>query len=277
MKLRLLSNREVLKGYDAVCKLYPYIPPLSMWRAWEYAAYQKYRLKGCVLDLGCGDGRYFHLLWPKAKDVVGIDMDPIVAERALESGVYREVHAVTAQDLPFANASFDAVFANCSLEHMDNLGQVLAATHRCLKPGGSLLCSVVTDNFVNWMPLPKLLTAFGRSNAATKVQYEYETYHHLTNPLTVSEWMRHFSVAGFNTEEHIPILPKVTSGMFLLIDNLWHLKRPEDGEFGDIIHPFLTSLSKFPTSFRHILRGFLEMEENPQECSGAVFLLKKMR
>lgn len=277
MKQRLLSNREVLKGYDAVCELYPYIPPLSMWRAWEYAAYQKYRLKGHVLDLGCGDGRYFHLLWPKAKDVVGIDMEPAVAELARKSGVYREVHAVAAHDLPFADASFNAVFANCSLEHMDNLDQVLASAHRCLKPGGSLLCSVVTDNLVNWLLLPKMFALFGHHNVAENIQNEFVTYHHLANPLSVTEWVQNFSVAGFTTEEQVPILPKVTSSMFLLMDNLWHLKKPNVGELGDVVYPSLTALSKFPSSFRHILRGLVEMEDQPHECSGAIFLLKKSR
>jgi ubiquinone/menaquinone biosynthesis C-methylase UbiE len=277
MKQHLLSNREVLKGYDVVCELYPYIPTLSMWRAWEYAAYHKYRLKGRILDLGCGDGRYFHLLWPKVRDVVGIDMEPAVADLARKSGVYKEVHVVAAHKLPFADASFDAVFANCSLEHMDNLDQVLAATHRCLKPGGSLLCSVVTDNFVNWSLLPKLLTTVGYVKTAEIMQLEFEKYHHLANPLTVTEWIQRISVAGFNTEEHIPILPKVSSSMFLLLENLWHLKKPEGGELGEYIHAHITKLPTFASSFRQIVKGLLEMDPNPQECSGAVFLLKKLR
>ena len=277
MKQRLLSSREVLKGYDAVCKLYPTIPTLSMWRAWEYAAYQKYRLKGRVLDLGCGDGRYFKLLWPKAKDVVGIDMESSVAQLARKSGVYTEVHVAAAQDLPFADASFDAVFANCSLEHMDNLDQVLSGAFRCLKSGGSLLCSVVTDNFVNWSVLPKLLIAAGYAETAEKTQIEFENYHHLANPLTANEWLQRFSAAGFNTEEHIPILPKISSSMFLLLENIWHLKKLNGGELGEQIHNHISTISTFPSSFRHILRGLLEMDPNPKECSGAVFLLKKTR
>lgn len=277
MKQRLLTNCEILKGYDSVCELYPAIPPLSMWRAWEYAAYQKYRLKGRVLDLGCGDGRYFRLLWPNAKEVIGIDMEHSVADLARKSGVYKEVHVVAAHELPFVDSSFDVVFANCSLEHMDDLDQVLAAARRCLKPGGSLLCSVVTDNLVNWLLLPKLISEFGHNNLAENIQKEYVTYHHLANPLTVTEWVRRFTVAGFATEEHVPILPKITSSMFLLLDNLWHLKRPTDGEFGDIIHPYLTAIAKFPASFRHILRGLVEMDDQPHECSGAIFLLRKPR
>jgi hypothetical protein len=128
---------------------------------------------------------------------------------------------------------------------------------------------------VHWSLLPRLLAALGHSNAADIIQYEYEVYHHLVNPLTVSEWMQRFSVIGFNIEEYVPILPKVTSSMFLLLDNLWHLKKPVDGELGDIIYPSLKALSKFTTSFRHILKGLVEMEDNRRECSGAVFLLKR--
>jgi SAM-dependent methyltransferase len=80
VRLLALQPRKVLAGYDAVCSLYPYVPPLSHWRAWEYAAYQRYRLTGRILDLGCGDGRYFRLLWPRATDVIGVDIDPTVAE-----------------------------------------------------------------------------------------------------------------------------------------------------------------------------------------------------
>lgn len=65
----------MLSGYDAVSTLYPYIPPLSHWRAWEYAAYQHYKLDGRILDLGCGDGRYFRLIWPDANEVIGVDMN----------------------------------------------------------------------------------------------------------------------------------------------------------------------------------------------------------
>ncbi len=34
-------GEEMTRGYDTVDVLYPYVRPLSHWRAWEYAAYQK--------------------------------------------------------------------------------------------------------------------------------------------------------------------------------------------------------------------------------------------
>lgn len=270
-----LDQEVVLQGYDAVSVLYPYIPPLSHWRAWEYAAYQHYRLDGRVLDLGCGDGRYFRLIWPDASDVIGVDMSPDVAELGRQSGVYREVHVAPAHRVPEHDASFDHVFANCSLEHMEHLDAVLSEIHRCLKPGGTLLCSVVTDRFVQWSPLPNLIAMAGFGEAAAALQKDFLDYHHLANPLAVEEWIKRFERAGLMTEEHVPILPKHNSGIFLLMDNLWHVKRAGGGEIGDTIFPFLSANTNFPDAFRKVFAGLLAMETDWQDCSGAVFFVRK--
>lgn len=275
MQTKTLVSSEILSGYDAVSILYPYIPTLSHWRAWEYAAYKHYRLDGRILDLGCGDGRYFRLIWPQATDVVGVDMNPEVAELGRQSGVYREVHVAPAHQAPEADASFDHVFANCSLEHMDYLDAVLAEIHRCLKPGGTLLCSVVTDRFVQWSLLPNLVAMAGFDDAAAALQKDFLDYHHLANPLSVDEWAKSFNRAGLVPEEQVPILPKHNSGIFLLMDSLWHVKRVDGGEIGDVIFPFLSANANFQVAFRKVFDGLLEMETDWKDCSGAVFLVRK--
>lgn len=275
MKTYLMAADSVLQGYDAVSLLYPHIPPLSHWRAWEYAAYQNYRLQGRILDLGCGDGQYFRLIWPDAVDVVGVDMSPEVAELGRYSGVYRDVHVAPAQHVPEPDASFDHVFANCSLEHMDDLDAVLAEIYRCLKPGGTMLCSVVTDRFVQWSLLPKLLAAAGFDDVAKTLQKDFLDFHHLANPLSVDAWLNAFEQAGLVADEHIPILPKFNSSIWLMMDGLWHLKRVGGGEVGDEVFPFLASNQNFPDAFRKVFAGLLEMENDWQDCSGAVFLVSK--
>jgi len=275
MKFTTLSPDAVLRGYDAVSALYPHVPSLTHWRAWEYAAYQKYRLQGRILDLGCGDGRYFRLLWPDAKDVFGVDMNPGVAEAARQSGVYRAVHVAAAHEVPEESGTFDHVFANCSLEHMDHLDSVLAEIARCLKPRGTLLCSVVTDRFLQWALLPKLVADAGFHEAAAGLQRDFVAYHHLANPLPASEWQHRLAEAGLVPEEHVPILPQYNSGVFLLVDTLWHVRRAKGGEMGDTIHPFLAENPRFPSGFRHVIAGLLEMERDREDCSGAVFLARK--
>ncbi|WP_233862477.1 class I SAM-dependent methyltransferase [Paraburkholderia adhaesiva] len=277
MQSKILSDEDVLAGYDRVVTLYAHIPPLSHWRAWEYAAYQHYRVDGRILDLGCGDGQYFRLIWPQASNVVGVDMNPGVAESGRQSGVYRQVHAVAAHRVPEPDASFDHVFANCSLEHMDHLDAVLREIHRCLKPGGTLLCSVVTDRLIEWSILPKFVAMAGFSDAAAALQTDFSNYHNLANPLAVGEWVDSFRRADLVVEEHIPLLPKHNGGIFLLMDTLWHVKHAEGGEMGDLIFPFLSANAKFPVAFRKVFAGLLEMETDSKDGCGAVFLVRKPR
>ncbi len=72
VKTQMLTIPEVLDGYDAVARLYPHIPPLSHWRAWEYASYKHQHIEGRILDIGCGDGQYFKLIWPDADNVAAL-------------------------------------------------------------------------------------------------------------------------------------------------------------------------------------------------------------
>lgn len=274
-QIRILTSEQVLQGYDRVVELYPYVPPLSHWRAWEYAAYQHHQLDGRILDLGCGDGRYFRLLWPQAMNVVGVDMNPDVAELGRQSGVYRDVHVALAHQVPEPDASFDHVFANCSLEHMDRLDDVLTEIYRCLKPGGTLLCSVVTDRFLQWSLLPNFVAQAGFDEAATSLKQDIIDLHHLVNTFPVDKWSKSFARAGLIVEELIPILPKFNSNIFLLMDSLWHVKRAAGGEMGDVIYPILSSNSSFPSAFRKIFDGLLDMETDWHDCSGAVFLVRK--
>lgn len=277
MNCFVLHREAVLKGYDEVSMLYPYLPSMSHWRAWEYTAYQRYHLDGRILDLGCGDGRFFQLLWPHAENAVGVDVNPEVAELGLRSGIYRKIHIAPAHQIPEPDASFDHVFANCSLEHMDHLDAVLSEIQRCLKPGCTLLCSVVTNRFLQWSLLPNLVAIAGFENAASRLQKDFLDYHHLVNPLSVDEWVIRFNQSGLSVEEHIPILPKHNSGIFLLMDHLWHIKRVDGGEMGDLVLPFFAAILHFPSAFRKVLDSLLQIETDWKDCSGAVFIARKPR
>ena len=277
MKETLLGIEDVLAGYDAVTQLYPYVPSLSHWRAWEQAAYRRFRLEGRVLDLGCGDGRYFKLLWPGVRDAVGVDASAGVADAAAKSGVYTRVHHAPAHEIPEADRSVDAVFANCSLEHMLRIDDVLGEIHRCLVPGGKLLCSVVTDRFVGWSVLPLLVGQAGGEALARRMRDQHVAYHELANPFTVAQWRDRFAGAGLEVDVHIPILPRFNSSLFLLADAAWHVKLTDGGEIGDHLYPALSANPGFPGAFRLVLEGVLRMETDWRECSGAVFSARRAR
>jgi ubiquinone/menaquinone biosynthesis C-methylase UbiE len=275
MRETLLDADEILSAYDVVATLYPHVPSLSHWRAWELAAYRRLHLEGRVIDLGCGDGQYFRLLWPAVRDVTGIDASEGAVDAAKRSGVYAAVHHAHAHELPLADECADAVFANCSLEHMDHLDQVLREAHRCLVRGGMLLCSVVTDKFLSWSPLPLLMRAAGGEELARRTREQFVAFHQLANPLTVEQWRGRFESAGFAVDEHIPILPQYNSGLFLLADGAWHVPRAGGGELGDELYGAFSTNPRFPEAFRLVVEGVLKMETDWRTCSGAVFAVRK--
>lgn len=274
MKQSFLSIDEILQGYDAVSTLYPYVPPMLLWRSWEYAAYRRYALMEPVLDIGCGDGRYFQLVWPQIQNVVGVDMDPGVADAARRSQVYRAVVVSPAHELPTFAHTFASAFANCSLEHMDHLDAVLAGIARNLQSQSPFLLSVVTEKFVEWRALPALVDQLDDPARATALQLEYERYHHLVNPLPLAGWLQQLDKAGFDVLEHIAILPEMTSRLFLFLDHMWHVRRGSN-ELGDYLYPYLTNIPQFPAAFREIMSGVLKLEQDWTVGSGVVFYARK--
>ncbi len=270
MKVRTLTDDEVLAAYEPLIELYPYVPPLIQWRIWEYAAYQAYSLRSPVLDLGCGDGRFFRAVWPQVTGVVGIDHDAGAVERARAGDIYDEVHLSSASTLPVASGHFASIFANCSLEHMNDLPDVVAELSRCAKPEADVVLSVVTDQIARCDSLSALLRVIGSGQSARATEERYFRYHNLVNLLSVEAWVELLEQAGLEVVEHVPILPEFSARIFMLADQLWHL--PTDrGEIGDLVSQRLAQAGDFRSGFRRIIAGTLDLDRVRTTGIGAVF------
>lgn len=92
-----------------------------------------------VLDYGCGHGMAAVVLARAGAAVTAFDLSPgYVAEtldRAAANNVGVTAVAADAEQLPFADQSFDAVWGNAILHHLD-LNRAGAELKRVLKPGG---------------------------------------------------------------------------------------------------------------------------------------------
>ncbi|MBA3459997.1 MAG: class I SAM-dependent methyltransferase [Deltaproteobacteria bacterium] len=87
---------------------------------------------GRVLDLACGDGALLARLPPTA---LGID----ISTEELAAARPRRTVQGRAQQLPFADGSFDAVASHLAFMLFDDIERVIAELHRVLVPGGRFI------------------------------------------------------------------------------------------------------------------------------------------
>jgi 2-polyprenyl-3-methyl-5-hydroxy-6-metoxy-1,4-benzoquinol methylase len=95
-----------------------------------------------VLDVGCGAGEITSEVARAGFDVVGIDVaeEPLRRARARDSEL--DVRLVAAEgEWPLEDASFDAVWAGETLEHVLDTTAWLSQVRRVLRSGGTLALS----------------------------------------------------------------------------------------------------------------------------------------
>jgi SAM-dependent methyltransferase len=86
-----------------------------------------------ILDVGCGDGELLEALQGDGFDAVGVEIDLQLIAAATARGVRASFG--TAESLPFAPASFDAVVCSVVVPYTDQRAAVLEWS-RVLVPGG---------------------------------------------------------------------------------------------------------------------------------------------
>jgi ubiquinone/menaquinone biosynthesis C-methylase UbiE len=94
-----------------------------------------------VLDVGCGNGIYTQWLAKKCVRAVGVDHNEKNLAWAKQEFPHCEFVLSNGENLPFADASFDAVMLTEVLEHTQDDRATLREIARVTKPGGTLLLS----------------------------------------------------------------------------------------------------------------------------------------
>ena len=148
IQIRQSSNwlGEMVKSYDH--------PSIALFRAIELKAIsnllQKYEIKRPILDLGCGEGEIAKAIFEGQPDV-GFDNWDEMLVPARKSGIYKKVVKGDARKMPFEDNSFNTVFSNCVIEHIDGIDKVLSETARLLKPGGYFIFTTPSHKYKEYL------------------------------------------------------------------------------------------------------------------------------
>jgi SAM-dependent methyltransferase len=96
------------------------------------------RLQGKrILDIGCGMGMYVARFRQFSDDVYGVDVDPDKIARASEW--LPNLQVAPAETLPFEDDSFDVIFLNEVIEHVEDDRRTIQEAYRVLAPGGHII------------------------------------------------------------------------------------------------------------------------------------------
>jgi SAM-dependent methyltransferase len=95
-----------------------------------------------VLDIGCGEGQVARKLAAAGVDVIGLDPSGPQIARARERGEGPRYARASAEQLPIADRSVDAVLGCLAFEHVRDLPAAVHEIARVLIPGGRLLLLV---------------------------------------------------------------------------------------------------------------------------------------
>jgi len=120
--------------------------PSYVWRAGQQRRLEMIvraageRLKGCILENGCGVGMYVEHLSPFGGKVIGLEYD---FERAAEARRNSQ-HILNAagEAIPLPAATFDLILSHEVLEHVQDDRAAVREMIRTLRPGGRIVLFV---------------------------------------------------------------------------------------------------------------------------------------
>jgi SAM-dependent methyltransferase len=107
-----------------------------------------------VLEIGVGSGSHAQLLAARVGGYVGIDLTEhavaATSKRLALFGLPGEVLRMDAEELAFADASFDFVWSWGVIHHSSNTRRIVDEIHRVLRPGGKAVLMVYHRGWWNY-------------------------------------------------------------------------------------------------------------------------------
>ena len=269
-------------------KFYMY-PSSALWRAIELNLLSKldYQHNSSILDLGCGNGYFSHVL-VKDKNLkieAGIDISRKAISKARKLNekrqTYKTLMAANAGNLPYEKKSFSTVFSNCAIEHIPNLEDVLSEVYRVLKDNGRFIFTVPSPHFGRYSYIYSFFEKRGLSKIAKRyINHVNKKLAHY-NCFEVEAWKRCLKLAGLELVEYKYYITSEVAKIFDILEFIYTL-----GIWKFRINAFLMRFSCFLESLGvkfhkkllikvcyDFLKRYIEVENKSNGNMGAAILL----
>jgi SAM-dependent methyltransferase len=117
-------------------------PSQAFWRYFELRALKQIKYERPILEIGCGDGQFSSLVFREIDEAIDVNPRSVEKCRRLANRLYRRVRCLDARELQFSEGGYGTIYANCVMEHVPDMEDVLAGCYRGLRPGGKLVMTV---------------------------------------------------------------------------------------------------------------------------------------
>lgn len=165
-----------------------YLRPLRAYRIFPHLLGFKETHK--VLDVACGLGRLLEAGQEYGSDLYGIDISDVAVSKASKKLTNANIQVANAEQMPFADNTFDRITCLGSLERMIDLEKVLSEIRRVAKPDAKILFLVRNINGWTWKISKDVLK--------TKIKASHQ------GAKSMEDWSKLFTKMGFKIDNILP-------------------------------------------------------------------------
>jgi len=163
-----IENDEDLKLLSIM--LDKFDPASALWRTVEVKTTLKIIFKidihGPIMDLGCAEGNIAQIVFKDRLVDVGLDNWKELLVKTKDAGIYKFLVLADARLMPFTGNSFNLVFSNSVIEHIEDIDKVLEEVSYILKPRGLFIFTVPTDKFGEYLFFYRVFSSMGLKSIA---------------------------------------------------------------------------------------------------------------
>ena len=164
--------------------------------------------QGVILEAGCGVGHWVRLLADNGYKAYGIDYSERTIKALQVKWPDLEFTVGDLRDMPYQDGFFDGIMSLGAIEHdEEGPAAALSEMYRCLRPGGSLFCTVPCYNIFRRLGLYALKDWARRNRKLRRLKgYNYDSvfWQYLWTPREYSEIL---AKAGFKDVRLEPLEP----------------------------------------------------------------------